>query len=479
MTERTWFRERAMGWLFLFLVVYAVGCVAALAVMRLTGRWSTSAVVSGAVAVATASVALRRGEEQVAKAVRRLARALERIPSWQWVVACMLVGAMVRLAWGLVVGVGSGPDPELYTGLARSLVERGVFECDGVSVYAPPGLPLLLAPWFLLPGGARLVPLAPNLLFFSLTLWVSHGLARSVAGKGAAHLTTLLIAAWPNLIMLSARATKELAVLPLLTLVWWLWLDVEPEGGRRVVARRLGAGGLLGLAVLAQPAVLVLAPALALYEVLRRAERRVVAARLAGLVLGAGVVVAPWTVRNALRFHAFVPVSANQGHALMIGNHPGATGGYVPLRSRYSDMDEVSYDRVARRRALAWIRDNPGQFLRLIPVKQALLLGDDADGAWESLRRSRSVDPGSYLVAKGISNGYWLVILLALALAARSALRCGPIDARVQVLMATFLLTLIPFSVSESGGRHHVALSAFAAVIAATLAAPRPADGRS
>ena len=94
--------------------------------------------------------------------------------------------------------------------------------------------------------------------------------------------------------------------------------------------------------------------------------------------LVAGLVVAPWIVRNHRVFGAWFFIKSNAGNELFIGNHPGATGGYVRSLEaarevlpdedfrRLRRMDEVAASRALGRYALDWIARNPGRFARLV-----------------------------------------------------------------------------------------------------------------
>ncbi len=112
----------------------------------------------------------------------------------------------------------------------------------------------------------------------------------------------------------------------------------------------LGTGALLGLLALVRPEYLPVALGLPLLWLAHRAVHhpptladrpqgdalhRFSADRLrsAGLALLATcLVLAPWTIRNAVELHRFVPISTGGGKALFIGTHLEADGDAVELR---------------------------------------------------------------------------------------------------------------------------------------------------
>jgi hypothetical protein len=86
------------------------------------------------------------------------------------------------------------------------------------------------------------------------------------------------------------------------------------------------------------------------------------------------VVFAPWPIRNAIRFHAFIPLRSTVGIEMYMGNHPGATGrldeSRFPMFNRqemasYRAKGEVAYTNDKSAQAWAYIRAQPVIFLKL------------------------------------------------------------------------------------------------------------------
>jgi hypothetical protein len=97
-------------------------------------------------------------------------------------------------------------------------------------------------------------------------------------------------------------------------------------------------------------------------------------------------VIAPWTVRNYVRFHALIPVAAIMGEDLSEGNNEciaqeslftsfWAEGPCIPLNRRVADLKAsaslpnlpacVQFDRLSRRAAIGFIRQHPFAYLKL------------------------------------------------------------------------------------------------------------------
>jgi tetratricopeptide (TPR) repeat protein len=157
-----------------------------------------------------------------------------------------------------------------------------------------------------------------------------------------------------------------------------------------------GAGGLLGITVATSAHASVLAPVVLLWllciPTFKPWRRKVVicAAFIAGCVVPVGVI----AMRNWHVGHEFVPLSSNGGINFFIGNNPDAHGIFEPpdiMRSGVLTMREdatkiaesvlgrpLSSSEVSGywfHRGLAFIRDNPADFLRLL-YRKFLLFWD-------------------------------------------------------------------------------------------------------
>jgi hypothetical protein len=243
------------------------------------------------------------------------------------------------------------------------------------------------------------------------------------------------------------------------------------QGGWSGRGRILTAGALLGVVALLCPNLLA-APALFFLASLarRRGERRQIlrcGLALAGVCLA---FVAPWAVRNYLVLGGFVPLRSNLGLELAVGNRPGADGySYAPgfselhpwsnaaERARLVRVGELAYMAQQRRRALAWIADNPARFARLT-LRRASLFWFFPDEHWASLE----------LRLRLTLRVYGLLGLAALAELAR-LLRRGH---RSGGLLACALLGVsLPYFVTHVEMRYRLPVVTVQALLACDLAA--------
>jgi hypothetical protein len=133
----------------------------------------------------------------------------------------------------------------------------------------------------------------------------------------------------------------------------------------------VAAGLLLGYAILVRPQVLLLPVPIALYIFFASGRRRT-AALMAGVYLAASFgVVVPWTIRNELRLHAFVPVATYTWLNFWEVNNPKANGHFIlPQRTmpaesrRIGALPEIEQDLAWKKLALTWVRAHPAAAMK-------------------------------------------------------------------------------------------------------------------
>jgi len=147
----------------------------------------------------------------------------------------------------------------------------------------------------------------------------------------------------------------------------------EGDGARPGVRSWVTFGFVWGLIALTNPSICLFLPFCGIW-VLLGVRRAVLPRQFLAAVLSAFVFIgclAPWTYRNWKVFHTFVPVRANFGVELYLGNGPGSTGllmGYdhpfedAPQLRLYREMGEIAYAKMRGNLAKQWIRNDPGHF---------------------------------------------------------------------------------------------------------------------
>ena len=277
------------------------------------------------------------------------------------------LGLALLLASAIVVDLLSGnslryADEVEYDQLARSLLHIQTFAfSDGVpSVVRPPGYPAIISVIYVFCA----TPLAVKFLN-AILLALSAALIGALAGRldqRARAVVPFLALCYPLLLYAASLLYPQiLGAFLLASTVYILTRE-------HLMLRHAVASGLIyGLLILAIPSFLLLLPLFVLYILLRRNDSHVVSMRLSMVTIAAvALVLAPWTIRNYALFHVFVPVSANSGINLLLGNSPATTASngvnddvIRGCQLLHPGMNALQVDRAAKRCATEWIRQNP------------------------------------------------------------------------------------------------------------------------
>lgn len=182
----------------------------------------------------------------------------------------------------------------------------------------PPGYPLLLALVYKVAGESDsivqflqiLVDALAAVMIFLIASELLHSTIAFIAGLFAALSPQF---AWNSILLLP----DTLAILPLLLAIYLFarWRTTTR------LTRWFVIGVLIGLSCLLRPNALLFAPFLGLWVLLlvRELERKQRLTAAIILILGTVFIIAPFTIRNAIVFGRFVPLSLGAGQTLLEG----------------------------------------------------------------------------------------------------------------------------------------------------------------
>ena len=417
----------------------------------------------------------------------------ERTFRW-WLAAIVLGSLALRVAWVLWVSrepQGIFLDPTRYLGYARQIADgHGMTETltGDPTAYYPPGYPWFLgiltwlsspftdAPWLV----AGLVQAVLGAASVGLAALVT----KRLAGPLAALVAAAIYALYPNLIFHTGALLGEtlynflfLAFLALLLSKPW---DAE-FSRRRIVA----CGVLLGLAVLVRPISLAVIPVVIVGWLLARKDYRATFRWSLALLLGVAVCLVPWTIRNEVRLHAFVPISTNTGDNLCIGHADGATGAFTALKAcevPYPFLDGLSSElksdktkqHIAIRGAIQNIDREPWLMWRRTYYMWVRDGDHDALFAVQSYRQDRWMSTTTEARLIWIADRYyWLVVAAGLVGLVQLARRRQP-ESWVMV-GATVMTALVPL-LFFGDQRFKVPVIPLLIICAATLIPDRSVD---
>ncbi|HWW66910.1 MAG TPA: glycosyltransferase family 39 protein, partial [Solirubrobacterales bacterium] len=242
--------------------------------------------------------------------------------------AILLLGLGLRAdyAWQ-----GRAPvfDAVAYGRIARSLDEDRGFTLGRKATQPAdnysPGLPLFVAGLYKLSGGvherfARIV-LA---LAGALSVLFAYLIGRRLSGPAAGLIGAFAVAIYPAFLEYQGMLMSEPLATTLLSgaVLAILWA-ASVDRSRPSRARWLVPGLLLGATAMVRPEYLAVAFLVALVVFAREARTAWRRSLTGAAILLAGVVlvVAPWTIRNAIALHRLVPISTGGGQVLFAGTY--------------------------------------------------------------------------------------------------------------------------------------------------------------
>ena len=288
----------------------------------------------------------------------------------------LLLLVLVVIALGLRVGYMQTleerhywPDETYYAHRATEIRE-GSFAQQ--SAFDAPGYPYFVAFTHML-GGLWLARTL-QILLGAATCVLIAAIGESAFGFRAGAIAGAIYAVYPFAVYLPSVLYPQTLLAFLLALAFLLLVRYR-ETGRP--AALLSASVLLGCSILVVPPVMILCPLLALWVVWK--PRQTMGLRLGTILLMAAFVllaILPWTMRNIVVLDRFVFLTEGSSQLFYMQNNPHVDPndrdvGRIHRLTLTEDLREEirkegtgreAANRVYKRRAYAFIRDNPGTF---------------------------------------------------------------------------------------------------------------------
>lgn len=344
------------------------------------------------------------------------------------ILAIVVLALVVRIA---TIAADSGYHPQQdawdYDRHARSIADGDGFPDSyyvvdrGPSALRAPGYPFFLGGLYAVSGDRVALGRLANAALGALAVFLLYLISKRIWGRRIGLLAALLAAVFPPLVLLSRELLSEplfialelgmvLSVLEFRRLREWRWAAL--------------AGLLFGLAALTRnPGPALAIPLVVGLWVLRpRLSWRAAAAPTLAL-LCAVLTIAPWTVRNAVEFGRFIPLTSGTGFAIA-GTYneasfedtadpgswrtPRVAPEYTPLFAT-AGIDEGTLDTTLRSEATSFAVDHPlyvaevtgWNLLRLFEVVGGSVV-DPISGRVE-IRGIGSADPPSERIGIGLA----------------------------------------------------------------------------
>jgi 4-amino-4-deoxy-L-arabinose transferase-like glycosyltransferase len=331
-------------------------------------------------------------------------------------------------AW-LAVGPYAEPysDAITYHDVACNLMRTGHFALGDPprpTAFIPPVMPFLTSLLYRVIGpnyfGGILLQCAIGSFVPLAVVPLGTALYDAKAGRIAGWLTVAhpILVSFSGYLLTESSFTLAITIAIGASIAWAL-----APGWKRALA----AGALWGLATLTRPTVLTFPVVIVAWGwiALRHRVPFLSYARQAVLIgIGMAVVIAPWTVRNAVVMKVFLPVTSGAGIALFDSNNPEKwndkvkSGGAMmvigmePYASRVRGLSEIESDKVTRQMAIEFLRAHVREWPAMAVAKLGRFWRLSNEGKiWAQpgspiLKLVRRVDP--LLI--------WSIVILPLAL---------------------------------------------------------------
>jgi hypothetical protein len=274
-------------------------------------------------------------------------------------------------------------------------------QATGPTAWLVPVYPLLVAGIFKIWGSFTVasfyVAAILNCLFSALTCFPLFYAGRRVGGSMTGVIAAWLWAFFPSGIIMPFEWIWDTCLSALLaaSLLWATLVLAEDFQRRNVVLY----GMLWGFSLLVNPALGAVFPFLLLWIYLQNTSSK--RACLRGLMVSFTIVLVlclPWTIRNAAKFHRFIPMRSNFPFELWMGNNPiyDENSRQVNRITRYeqvhlySELGETEFLETKWKAAKAFIYSHPGLCLKLA-ARRCVAMWMGTPSPWQDFLNSDSI----------------------------------------------------------------------------------------
>jgi 4-amino-4-deoxy-L-arabinose transferase-like glycosyltransferase len=330
-----------------------------------------------------------------------------------------------------------------------------------------PGWPAWLSGVYSVFGAWPRAAMLLNALLGAATAALVLVLGRLLFDDRVGRAAGLLYAVWPGVIYYCATLFNE-TLFSFLFATTLVGVVLAARSDERREWHFASAGLALGLCAWVKAEPLVFALPFALFVWVQRRSGLDFARSTALLVVVAGAILSPWTLRNHRAFDRFIPTAAGGGSVVAAANHPGASGGndlafliaYIErlgVTDATQSEQNIAMNDDGWRVARAFMREHPAEALSVMGRKLALTYLDDSDGAmlvrgfFGKERWHLSETTWRRLVA--VANTWWAAMALLVGVGVAGARRWR-FETRVLVLslLGTWLALHLVFL---GGSRFH------------------------
>ncbi len=317
-----------------------------------------------------------------------------------FIIILLSAAFIIRLLYIIIIvhldalPTGDGID---YDMIAMNIINgQGFSWYPGVPIsYRPPLYQFFLAGIYFLFGHSYAAVRIIQALIGALTCIITYFIGKELYNKKIGRLSSLFLAFYPSAIYFSGHIYTEGIFIFLLTISIFYSIKAfkEPSLKNQVIF-----GILIGLSILIRPMLLSFLPFIFIWCILIFRQKKVAIKNFLIISFFILITIAPWTVRNYIVHHKFIPVATLGGFSLFACNNPFQKDGIWCLPTElqwkeigeeppnvsprppspyyppsidiapalwWKDLSEVENDRKYHKLAINWIKNNPKEFIGL------------------------------------------------------------------------------------------------------------------
>jgi len=291
----------------------------------------------------------------------------------------ILLGIILRLAW--IIAMPTYPETDFMWYHVKGVeLSKGMGFLNGIypyyrgtpgiyTAFRPIGYPGTLAVLYFIFGTGFndfLVGKLFNVVLSTLIMFLTYKLAKQFFNEKIALITLILYAFSPLAIAYNSIHCSEILFSAVLMLSVYLFFNKNNP---------IIIGLLIGYLTLIRPIGMFIPLIFAFFMFIKKdLKLKNKIAYIVSFAIAVGVVVAPWLIRNYIRFGEPV-FSTNGGYVIYVNNNDYATGSWSdpykypnsPFLKYKTDtgFDEMAIHKLGKELAYKWIMENPGRFIKL------------------------------------------------------------------------------------------------------------------
>lgn len=258
-----------------------------------------------------------------------------------------------------------------YQAIGQNLAQGiGFIGSDGQPTSSrPPLYPLFLAASYKVFGYRDMPVKAIQCLIDSCTVVLIMMIALLLSDARAAFIAGLLAACYPPTILYSnLRLTECLFTFLMIAEIYFMIRAFKENRGKHLLL----AGIMHGIATMVRSTLLVLPMFLLPLLLINRWRKPLLKYGVLWFLIGSAII-APWTIRNYMVFHKFIPVNVAGGHLLWFAIQPDAYNGDTvvelsPIREfpELANMPRSQWDGLMTRRMMKYAISHPIAYISAI-----------------------------------------------------------------------------------------------------------------